>query len=135
LREIALTLPQVAEIAAVEYRTLHTWVKRGLLEPSLQRSEGTGTPNLFRAGDAVAAHVLADLRRAGLSMEMLAGASGALRDTVGALDEPAVLLVNGSVKVFPDIPSATGDLDQPGLTLVYRTREALERVHAAIAAA
>jgi DNA-binding transcriptional MerR regulator len=132
LPENALTLPQVAELADVEYRTLHTWVKRGLLEPSLRRSEGTGTPNLFRTEDAVAARVLADLRRAGLSIEALEGASSALRDARDSLARPAVLLVNGTVTLYADFESATDALDRPGATLVYRTREAVERVVAAL---
>jgi DNA-binding transcriptional MerR regulator len=132
LQQPAFTLPQLAEIAEVEYRTLHTWVARGLLRPSLRRSAGTGTPNLFGAQDAVAARVLADLRRAGLSMDVLECAGEALRDSAPALDQPAVLLVNGAVEVFPDAPSAAGALDRPGLSLVYRTREALERVTAVL---
>lgn len=130
--EISLTLPQLAAIADVEYRTLHTWVKRGVLRPSVQRSEGTGTPNLFGRGDAVAARVLADLRRAGLSMEVLDQASEALRRGERALEEPAVLVVNGSVEVCVDASAAAGALDRPGVSLVYRTHEALERVDAAL---
>src|SRR5688572_4673054 len=102
MSERALTLPEVARIVGIEYRTLHTWVKRGLLRPTLRRSAGTGTPNLFGVRDAVGARVLADLRRAGLSMDVLRSASQALRDSGEALEHPAVLLVNGSVEVFPD---------------------------------
>lgn len=95
MSQTALTLPELARIVGVEYPTLHTWVRRGLLEPSVRRSEGTGTPNLFGTGDAVAARVLADLRRAGLSMDVLECAGQALRDSAEALEHPAVLLVNG----------------------------------------
>lgn len=132
MSDSGVTLPRLAEIAGVEYRTLHTWVKRGLLHPSVRQSEGTGSPNLFAAQDAVVARVLADLRRAGLSMEVLEHAADALRKSGEPLDRPAVLLVNGSVEVFPDAPSAAGALDRPGLSLVYRTREALERVARAL---
>lgn len=129
-RRLGLTLPQLAEIADVEYRTLHTWVKRGLVQPSVRRSGGTGTANLFSGADAVAARVLADLRRAGLSMETLERASEALRMNRDCLDHPGVLLVNGKVEVFPDASSAAVALDRPGVSLVYRMREALERVAA-----
>ena len=40
------TLPQVAEIVDVEYGTLHSWLKRGLLRPSCRQSSGIGVPNL-----------------------------------------------------------------------------------------
>src|SRR4051794_31633295 len=133
LQETALTLPEVAQIADVEYRTLHTWVKRGLLDPGVRRSQGTGTPNLFGREDAVAARILADLRRAGLSMDLLDRAATELRRSRGALAEPAVLLVNGSAEVFADTEAAAAALDRPGLSLVYRTREALELVREASA--
>ena len=124
----ALTLPELAEIAEVEYRTLHTWVKRGLVQPSVRRSGGTGTANLFDQADAVAARVLADLRRAGLSMEAIERAGAALRQNHDCLDSPGVLLVNGKVEFFRDLESATGALDRPGVSLVYRTQEAVERL-------
>jgi DNA-binding transcriptional MerR regulator len=132
LTRTGLTLPELAEVADVEYRTLHTWVKRGLVEPSVRRSAGTGTANLFSGTDAVAARVLADLRRAGLSMATLERASEALRENDRLLDRPGVLLVNGKVEVFSNTTSAAAALDRPGVSLVYRTREALERVAAAL---
>jgi len=131
LAQTGLTLPQLAAVVDVEYRTLHTWVKRGLVEPSVRRSTGTGTSNLFSGADAVAARVLADLRRAGLSMATLERASGALRENRGYLDRPRMLLVNGKVELFSDAASAAAALDRPGVSLVYRTRDALERVSAA----
>ena len=130
MEDTAFTLPQLAEIAEVEYRTLHTWVKRGLLAPGVRESAGTGTPNLFGREDAVAARVLADLRRAGLSMGALELAGEALRAHREVTQRPAILLVNGTVEVYPDGPSAADALDRPGLSLVYRTQDALERVSA-----
>jgi DNA-binding transcriptional MerR regulator len=132
LSESGLTLPQLAAITDVEYRTLHTWVKRGLLRPTLRRSAGTGSPNLFAAEDAVSARVLADLRRAGLSLEVLERAAEAIRRSPGSLSQPAVLLVNGHVEIYADTGSVADALDRPGLSLVYRTRDALERVRSAL---
>lgn len=122
------TLPQVADVAEVEYRTLHTWLKRGLLTASVRHSIGTGTPNLFSDEDAVAARVLADLRRAGLSMEVLGRASEALRQAPEALSEPRIVVVNGAVDVVEDASAAAEAVDRPGLSMVYRTLEALRRV-------
>src|SRR4051794_16474337 len=47
LSSAAFTLPQLSKLLDVQYRTLHSWVERGLLEPSVQKSRGTGTRNLF----------------------------------------------------------------------------------------
>lgn len=60
------TLPELASLVDIEYRTLHTWVRRGVLAASCQEAQGSGTRNLFDCSDALEAYVLADLRRAGL---------------------------------------------------------------------
>jgi hypothetical protein len=60
-------------------------------------------------------------------MDALERAAEALRSSEESLDRPAVLLVNGHVEVVPDAGSVARALDRPGLSLVYRTREALAR--------
>ena len=65
------TLPELASLVDIEYRTLHTWVGRGLLAASCQEAQGSGTRNLFDRSDALEASVLADLRRAGVELAKL----------------------------------------------------------------
>jgi len=127
-----LTLPEVAEIVDVEYRTLHTWVRRGLLQPSLRSSSGTGTPNLFTARDAVAAKVLADLRRDGIAIDQLARVSDALQAHHDALTEDSILLLNGRVDVVADAQSAVQALQQDAVTLAYGVGYAKRAVAAAL---
>lgn len=67
----ALTLPQIAKRAGVQYRTLHSWVERGMLRPSVFQSSGSGRPNLFSERDAHVAEGLAALRSRGLGIEAL----------------------------------------------------------------
>src|SRR6266511_2356234 len=43
----SFTLPQVAAVADVEYRTLHLWLRRGILTPTKQAASGSGSTNLF----------------------------------------------------------------------------------------
>lgn len=127
-----MTLPELAQLVGIEYRTLHTWVRRGLLRPSLRASSGTGTANLFGFGDAVAAQILADLRRGGLGFDQLERAAEALAEHPAALCQPALLVINGSAQLLPsrnDAADALGD----GLTLVYDTSAALARVEHALA--
>lgn len=91
------TLPELASLVDVEYRTLHTWVRRGLLAASCQQAQGSGTRNLFDHTDALDAYVLADLRRAGLHLSKLEEVAAHLRSLRFA-DAPAeVLLINGRV--------------------------------------
>jgi DNA-binding transcriptional MerR regulator len=128
----ALTLPEVAEIVEVEYRTLHTWVRRGLLQPSQRSASGTGTPNLFSAQDAVTAKVLADLRRGGIAIDELARVSDALQAHREPLTEDSILLLNGQVDVVADAKSAVHALRQDALTLAYCVGHAQRAVAGAL---
>jgi DNA-binding transcriptional MerR regulator len=119
-----LTLPQLAAMVGVEYRTLHSWVKRGLVEPSLQRSRGTGVPNLFSREDAVKTKVIAELRHAGVPFDLLAEAAEGLAAHPAALREGAMVLVNGSVTIASDRQLLERVAAEP-LTLVYNTRHAI----------
>ena len=60
------TLPEAARLAGMEYRTLHTWLRRGLFTPSGLVSDGAGTPNLLTKADVRRIVALAALRRAGV---------------------------------------------------------------------
>lgn len=93
------TLPELASLVGVEYRTLHTWVRRGLLLASCQQADGSGTRNLFDFDDAREAYVLADLRRAGFELSKLQDVAAELRRSRIQLAEDGVLLVNGCVSV------------------------------------
>ena len=97
--ERTFTLPQLASLVDVEYRTLHTWVRRGLLTASCQRAHGSGTRNLFDLADAHEAYVLADLRRAGVELAKLEAVAAQLRVTRADRAGHDVLLVNGCVSL------------------------------------
>jgi DNA-binding transcriptional MerR regulator len=124
----AYTLPQLSRLLDVQYRTLHSWVERGLLEPSVQQSSGTGTRNLFDDRDALTACVLADLRAAGVRFELLQQAADRLRKNDEALDRQAFMLVNGDVSIVFDEQEAATALKRGGLTLAYNTAGAMERL-------
>jgi DNA-binding transcriptional MerR regulator len=126
-----LTLPQVARIVGVGYRTLHSWLRRGLLRPSLQQSSGTGVPNLFSADDAVQIKVIADLRQTGVSFERLSEAAAQLAAHPTALKSGATVLVNGSVSVVED-GEAWDVLRDEQIALVYKTSHAVREVAAAL---
>lgn len=132
MSKTTLTLPELAEVVGVEYRTLHTWVRRGLLHPSLRSSSGTGSPNLFGFADAVAAQILADMRRGGLGIEQLEQAAEALGQSPSVLSKPAIVLMNGTVEVVTDSGDAAPALDREGLTVAFNTSGALKRVRSAM---
>lgn len=123
----AYTLPQLSEALDVQYRTLHSWVERDLLQPGVQRSTGTGTRNLFSPQDAVMAGILADLRAAGVNFDLIEQAAERLRNTEGALCREAFLLVNGDVQIVFEREEAAAALARGGLTLAYNTGDMLAR--------
>lgn len=126
-----LTLPQVAQIIGVEYRTLHSWLRRGLLRPSAQQSSGIGVPNLFSADDVVQAKVIADLRGYGLPFERLSEAADKLSAHPSALIDGASVLVNGSVSIVAESEAADA-IKRESLTLVYNTGHAVRDIRSAI---
>jgi DNA-binding transcriptional MerR regulator len=124
----AYTLPQLSKLLDVQYRTLHSWVERGLIQPSVQQSSGTGTRNLFDERDALTACVLAELRAAGVNFDLLQQASERLRNSEDAVRRQAFMLFNGDVKIVFDEQEAAATLKRGGLTLAYNTAAALERL-------
>ena len=91
-----LTLPQLASLTGVEYRTLHNWVNRGLVTASQEQARGSGTQKIFTRDDALTAYVFADLRRSGVELRKLEEVAAELRRQK---ERPVdVLLINGVVK-------------------------------------
>jgi DNA-binding transcriptional MerR regulator len=113
------TLPELASLVDIEYRTLHNWVRRGLLAASCQEAQGSGTRNLFNCSDALEAYVLADLRRAGVELAKLEEVAVELRRS--RAERPGrddVLLINGRVSLSSrdELSEAVGRMSP---TLVY----------------
>jgi hypothetical protein len=123
------TLPQVARISGVQYRTLHLWLRRGLLRVSVKETHGAGVSNVLDVGDLFEACVLADLRRAGLSMDALERAAAALRDYELKGDE--VLVMNGSVTILARGADITGAALASTPAVVYDLQRARARVSGA----
>lgn len=121
-----LTLPQVAQSAGVEYATLHSWLKRGLLNASLQTSLGTGSPNLFSERDALAARILADLRRAGVDLQHLERVADELKVHPEQIEGNGALVINGSVDLVESTQSLDEVLTDRKPAVVYRLAWARE---------
>jgi DNA-binding transcriptional MerR regulator len=128
--DVPLTLPQVAEAADVEYRTLHTWVKRGLLVPSFNVSTGAGRPNLFSFQDALKARILGHLRSAGIDLEMVERTARGLQK-VSALESEDTLLVNGKVTVLKGGENIEAAIDEAQPSLIYRVEWASDALQQA----
>lgn len=124
----ALTLPQLSEALGAPYRTLHSWVERDLVKPSVHRANGTGRANLFDAHDALTVSVLMELREVGVKFEVLKRAARELDERRADLERPVYLLVNGEVEIVSDADEAAAALARDGLTVAFNTRDVLRRV-------
>jgi DNA-binding transcriptional MerR regulator len=124
MTDCMFTLPELASLVDIEYRTLHTWVRRGLLEASCQEAQGSGTRNLFDHNDVLEAYVLADLRRAGVKLAKLEEVAAELRRSrPQRLGRDDVLLINGRVALSTrkELAAAIGRMSP---TLVYDLQHA-----------
>ena len=76
------TLREVATMAVEKSPTVHSWVKTGILEPSMRDRDGTrGRAMLFSRLDAFVACLVASLRRkCGLPLAKLHKVSAVLRE-------------------------------------------------------
>ena len=119
-------------VGIVEKRfSLRGSVKRGLIAPSLQLSRGTGTPNIFSREDAVKIKVIADLRQAGISFNVLAATLERLDQHPTALADGAMVLVNGTVSVVDEAEASTA-IAHGSLTLVYNVGHAIKMIEATL---
>lgn len=123
--EKPLTLPQVAEAANVEYRTLHTWVKRGLLKPSFLASTGAGHPNLFSYQDALKARILGDFRGEGIDLDLIERAAEELQQWP-ILHPDDIVLVNGHVSVLKPTDNLNEAIKEAKPSVVYRVSWAVD---------
>ncbi|WP_445150695.1 MerR family transcriptional regulator [Baekduia sp. Peel2402] len=126
----AFTLPQLSKAFGAPYRTLHSWVERDLVSPSVHRATGTGRANLFDRQDALTVAILSELREAGVTLDLLRRAAERLQEHREDLGTPVYLLVNGDVDIVTDEQAVTAALTRGGAMLALHTGKALERVGA-----
>ncbi len=118
-------MPQLARFVELNHRTLQSWLEQGVLSPSIQASRGKGMPNLFSRDDAFLARALADLRRAGVGLDRLQDAAGALRRLSGSIRNVDVLVINGEISIRSGTDTLAEALSEPGPGLAYRLGPAL----------
>jgi DNA-binding transcriptional MerR regulator len=124
------TLPELADLTGIDSRTLHNWMRRGILTPSRERARGSGTRNVFDRRDALFLVILADLRHGGAEITALEEIAPALREFAAHSAGEELLMINGDVRLVVNTAQLAADLDQDGPAFVYamsRARRAVER--------
>ena len=79
--------PQVCNIVGITYRQLDYWARTGLLLPSVQTAQGSGTQRLYSFGDIVQLRVVRRLLDAGMSLKKIRQAMDILREQLNS-DRP-----------------------------------------------
>lgn len=96
-RTRSYTLPELAELSGIDYRTLHNWQKRGTLRASARAASGSGSVNLFDEVDARQVMILAELRRSGVEMRILETVAESIWNLAREIDEEQLLVISEGV--------------------------------------
>jgi DNA-binding transcriptional MerR regulator len=72
--------PQVCNLVGVTYRQLDYWARTGLILPSVQSAQGSGSQRLYSFGDIVQLKVVKRLLDAGMSLKKIRSAMDILRE-------------------------------------------------------
>lgn len=123
------TLPELSELTGIDSRTLHNWMRRGVLTPSHQRASGSGTRNLFDHHDALFLVIVAELRRRGAEMPTLERVAAELREHAARSTGDELLMINGDVKPVMDAEQLVTELEYQGPAFLY----AISRAHRVVA--
>jgi hypothetical protein len=89
-----------------------------------RRANGSGTKNIFDAGDAIYLVILADLRRGGAEIKLLEDAAGALRELAAHSTGEELLWITDQVQVVSDPGLLAENADRYGPALIYATSRA-----------
>ena len=69
MEEMGYRGPQTCKIVGITYRQLDYWTRTGLVEPSLQPAQGSGTQRLYSFNDLLQLKVIKNLTDAGASLQ------------------------------------------------------------------
>lgn len=133
-RERFFTLPELAEMSSIDYRTLHNWQKRGMLRPSHREANGSGTSSLFDAADALQVLILAELRLGGVEVKLLERIAPRVRELAASVNGKDLLLISDDGVDLRDAEELDGSLsrERPNLVLsISKARHAVAKAQAA----
>ena len=72
--------PTACSAAGITYRQLDYWARTGLVEPTVREATGSGTSRLYSFRDILVLKIVKKLLDAGVSLQNIRSAVGALRD-------------------------------------------------------
>ena len=91
--------PQTCKIVDISYRQLDYWTRTGLVEPSLQPAQGSGTQRLYSFNDLLQLKVIKSLTDAGASLQKVRQAIEYVRNNLSD-DWSQVTIVTDGTGVY-----------------------------------
>ncbi len=91
--------PTACAAAGITYRQLDYWARTGLVEPTVREAAGSGTQRLYAFRDILVLKIVKKLLDAGVSLQNIRQAIGALRDR-GTEDLGGITLMSDGTTVY-----------------------------------
>ena len=97
-QDVGYRAPQVCGLVGITYRQLDYWARTGLIKPSIQIAQGSGTQRRYSFADIVQLKVVKRLFDAGMSVMKIRSAMEILRDQLESNNplNDVTLLSNGT---------------------------------------
>ena len=83
-QDIGYRAPQVCSLVGITYRQLDYWARTGLITPSVQSAQGSGTQRRYSFTDIVQLKVVKRLLDAGMSLKKIRSAMAILREQLAS---------------------------------------------------
>ena len=91
--------PQACKIVGITYRQLDYWTRTGLVTPSIQDAQGSGTQRLYSFNDLLQLKVIKSFIEAGTSLQKVRTAIDYVRDNLSG-DWASLKIVSGGDRVY-----------------------------------
>ena len=97
-QDVGYRAPQVCGLVGITYRQLDYWARTGLIKPSIQSAQGSGTQRRYSFTDIVQLKVVKRRLDAGMSLKKIRSAMEILRDQLESNNplNDVTLLSNGT---------------------------------------
>jgi DNA-binding transcriptional MerR regulator len=115
-QDVGYRAPQVCGLVGITYRQLDYWARTGLIKPSIQSAQGSGTQRRYSFTDIVQLKVVKRLLDAGMSLKKIRSAMQILAEQLASNNplNDVTLLSDGATIFAAHSPDEVVDVFQRG---------------------
>jgi DNA-binding transcriptional MerR regulator len=115
-QDVGYRAPQVCSLVGITYRQLDYWARTGLIKPSIQSAQGSGTQRRYSFTDIVQLKVVKRLLDAGMSLKKIRSAMEILAAQLASHNPltDVTLLSDGATIFAAHSPDEVVDVFQKG---------------------